>query len=130
MSSERAALIRRWHEESHDALRAMLPADIMFMGLRLRITGNVMPLDGSPEGDPYHQAVERESRRGQRVLDMGTGSGVSALLAARVGADVIAVDVNPEAVAGARANAEANDLAERITFLHGDLFQASTAIST
>jgi release factor glutamine methyltransferase len=124
MSSERAALIRRWHEESHDALRAMLPADIMFMGLRLHITENVMPLDDSTEGDPYHQAVEREARPGRRVLDMGTGSGVSALLAARAGADVIAVDINPEAVACARANAEANDLAERITFLHGDLFQS------
>jgi release factor glutamine methyltransferase len=124
MSSERAALIRRWHEESHDAVSAMLPIDIMFMGLRLHITENVMPLDESAKGDPYHQAVEQEARPGLRVLDMGTGSGVSGLLAARAGSDVVAVDINPEAVACARANAERNGLAERITFLHADLFQA------
>jgi len=123
MSEEQAQLIRRWHEESHDALRAMLPADVMFMGLRLHITESVMPLDESAEGDPYHQVVEREARPGLRVLDMGTGSGVSALLAARAGSDVVAVDVNPEAVACARANAERNGLAERITFVHCDLFQ-------
>jgi 2-polyprenyl-3-methyl-5-hydroxy-6-metoxy-1,4-benzoquinol methylase len=99
MPPEQAQLIRRWHEESHAALRATLPADVMFMGLRPHITENVMPLDESP----YHQAVEREARPGLRVLDMG--SGVSALLAARAGSDVVAVDVNPEAVACARANA-------------------------
>jgi hypothetical protein len=45
MPPEQAQLIRRWHEESHAALRATLPADVMFMGLRLHITENVMPLD-------------------------------------------------------------------------------------
>jgi release factor glutamine methyltransferase len=101
----------------------MLPADITFMELHLHITEDVMPLDESPEGDPYHQAVASEVRGGLRVLDMGTGSGVSGLLAARAGCEVVAVDINPEAVACARANAERNGLAERITFIHGDLFQ-------
>jgi release factor glutamine methyltransferase len=123
MSKEQADLIRRWHEASHASLRAQLPADVTFMGLRLHITENVMPLDESAEGDPYHQAVAREAGPGMRVLDMGTGSGVSALLVARAGSDVIAVDINAEAVACARANAERNGLADRIVFIHGDLFQ-------
>src|SRR3954447_25925870 len=122
MSPEQAELIRRWHEDSHAELRARVPADIMFMGLHLRITENVLALDGSAEGDPYHQAVAAEVGPGMRVLDMGTGSGVSALLAARAHSDVVAVDVNPEEVACARANAEDNRLSDRITFVHGDLF--------
>jgi release factor glutamine methyltransferase len=101
----------------------MVPADVGFMGLQLHVTENVMPLEESAEGDPYHQAVAREARPGLRVLDMGTGSGVSALLAARAGSDVVAVDVNPEAVACARANAERNGLSDRVTFVHGDLFE-------
>lgn len=123
MSAEQAELTRRWHEESHASMRAMLPADIGFMGLQLHFSENVMPLYESADGDPYHQAVENEVKPGLRVLDMGTGSGVSALLAARAGSDVIAVDINPEAVACAQANAERNGLDDRITFLQGDLFE-------
>ena len=95
----------------------------MFMGLHLHVTEGVMPVDASEEGDPYHQAVASETRPGLRVLDMGTGSGVSALLAARAGSDVVAVDVNAEAVACATANAARNGLSNQITFVDGDLFQ-------
>ena len=123
MSPEQAELTRRWHEESDASMRAMLPADIRFMGLLLHFSESVMPLEESAEGDGYHQAVAREVGTGLRVLDMGTGSGVSALLAARAGADVVAVDINPEAVACAKANAERNGLGHRISFLHGDLFE-------
>ena len=122
MSSEQAALIRRWHDESDASMRAMVPADIGFMGLQLHISENVMPLPENAEGDPYHQAVAREAKPNQLVLDMGTGSGVSALLAARAGSDVVAVDINPEAVECAHANAEANGLSDRISFIEGDLF--------
>lgn len=44
----------------------------------------------------------------RRVLDMGTGSGVIGILAARQGAHVLAVDVNPHAVALAQSNAQTN----------------------
>lgn len=94
----------------------------MFMGLQLHMTEDVFPVSESADGDPYHQTVASEVRPGLRVLDMGTGSGVSALLAARAGSDVVAVDVNAEAVECARANAERNRLADQITFVHGDLF--------
>jgi release factor glutamine methyltransferase len=124
MSPEQVELIRRWHNASHVALRAQLPADVVFMGLHLNVTENVMPVDDSAEGDPYHQGVASEAGPGLRVLDMGTGSGVSALLAARTRSDVVAVDVNAEAVACARANAERNGLSDHITFVDGDLFQS------
>lgn len=123
MSSEQAEILRRWHEEAHAALRARLPADISFMGLELHVPEDVFPVPDSAAGDPYHQAVDKEVRPGLRVLDMGTGCGVSALLAARAGSEVVAVDVNPKAVECARANAERNGLAAQITFVHGDLFQ-------
>ena len=44
--------------------------------------------------------------KGKRVLDMGTGAGILAFLAARFGAaSVLATDSNPNAVANARLNA-------------------------
>jgi len=56
------------------------------------------------------------------VLDMGTGSGVCALFAARHARRVVAVDVNPGAVRCATVNALMNHLDTRIDIRHGDLF--------
>ena len=58
-----------------------------------------------------------------QVLDMGTGSGVGAVFAARRGARVVAVDINPEAVRCARLNAVLNRLEQRIEVRHGDLME-------
>lgn len=57
------------------------------------------------------------------VLDMGTGSGVGAVFAARRGAQVVAVDINPEAVRCARINAMLNQLEDCIDVHHGDLME-------
>ena len=43
---------------------------------------------------------------GQQVLDVGCGTGVVALTAARRGAQVVGADLTPALLAGARANAE------------------------
>jgi ribosomal protein L11 methyltransferase len=50
--------------------------------------------------------------RGASVLDYGCGSGILAIAAVRLGAGaVIGVDVDPQAIAASRANAEANGVA-------------------
>jgi demethylmenaquinone methyltransferase/2-methoxy-6-polyprenyl-1,4-benzoquinol methylase len=53
---------------------------------------------------------------GMRVLDLGTGTGALALLAASQGADVIAIDVNPGMLEVAMRNAAVAGLSERITW--------------
>lgn len=57
-----------------------------------------------------------------RVLDLGTGSGIGAVCAARRGARVVATDINPEAVRCARLNAIAHHLENKIEMATGDLF--------
>lgn len=53
-----------------------------------------------------------------RMLDLGTGSGVLAIAAAKAGArDVVATDIDPIAVAVAQENAGLNDIASRVSFL-------------
>ncbi|HBL30917.1 MAG TPA: methylase [Acidobacteria bacterium] len=63
-------------------------------------------------------------REGSRALDLGTGSGVGAVFAARRGHRVLAADVNPAAVRCARLNALLNRLEDRIEAREGDLFAA------
>jgi ribosomal protein L11 methyltransferase len=60
--------------------------------------------------------------RGARVLDIGTGSGVLALAAWKLGAaDVVAVDNDPDALDNARANIERNGAAPSIDIIQDDL---------
>lgn len=56
------------------------------------------------------------------VLDMGTGSGVGALFAARHARRVVAVDINASAVRCARINALLNRAEGTVDVRHGDLF--------
>lgn len=57
-------------------------------------------------------ALQELDLRGCRVVDVGTGTGILALAAAALGAvDVVAVDVDPEAVRVARDNATAHGFA-------------------
>lgn len=57
-----------------------------------------------------------------QVLDMGSGSGVCAVLAARRARRVVAVDINPAAVRCTAINAALNGVEDRVEVRHGDLF--------
>jgi release factor glutamine methyltransferase len=57
------------------------------------------------------------------VLDMGTGCGILAVLAAKKAKKVVATDINPYAVKCAEKNAKMNGVEEKIEFRLGDLFQ-------
>jgi HemK-related putative methylase len=57
------------------------------------------------------------------VLDVGTGCGFYAVLAAKTAQRVWATDVSPDCLECARQNATLNGVAERITFLQGSLFE-------
>ena len=61
---------------------------------------------------------------GKHVLEIGAGSGVISLIAARRGATVWSVDINPMAVACTKTNAEKNNLSHRVTAFESNLFQS------
>ena len=64
-------------------------------------------------------AVEAEGPR--RMIDLGTGSGILAIAAARLGVDgVLAVDDDPDAVASAMANAARNHVSDRVRCVLAD----------
>jgi ribosomal protein L11 methyltransferase len=66
--------------------------------------------------------LQRRELRGARVIDVGTGSGVLALAAWKLGArDVVAIDNDPDALANARANIARNGAAAAIDTICDDL---------
>jgi release factor glutamine methyltransferase len=69
--------------------------------------------------------LSRRPSRAPRIADIGCGSGCIAIAIARERPEArfLAVDASPAALAVARENAAALGVAERITFLHGDLLE-------
>lgn len=57
------------------------------------------------------------------LLDIGTGCGILAIIAARKAQKVIATDVNPHAVKCARLNVKINEVSGKIEVRLGDMFQ-------
>src|ERR1700756_4227757 len=69
--------------------------------------------------------IGRQDLSGKRVADVGTGSGILGLAAARAGAaSVTAVDVNPNAALAAAENARANGYGDRFMAVCSDLLGA------
>jgi len=60
---------------------------------------------------------------GDTVLDVGTGCGILAIIAARKAKKVIATDVNSHAVKCARLNTRINKVSHKIKVCQGNLFQ-------
>jgi ribosomal protein L11 methyltransferase len=74
------------------------------------------------------EQVEKLVQTGMRVLDVGTGSGILALAAARLGASsVYAIDNSSVAIESATANAALNDLSDTITNVLGVLDDESSS---
>jgi predicted nicotinamide N-methyase len=116
---------------------AVLMAPPLVPEIKLHLASEVVPLWRATEEElaanglppPYWafawaggQALARyvldhpEIVRGKRVLDIGSGSGLVGLAAARAGAvDVLAADIDSFACAAIRLNAAANDSAIRVT---------------
>ena len=63
----------------------------------------------------------------QRVLDFGCGSGILAIAAALLGATVVAVDYDDQAILATRENAEFNGVSERVETLTLGQWQAVQA---
>ncbi|ONI81721.1 methylase [Actinosynnema sp. ALI-1.44] len=123
MSDERVEEIRELHK------RLVAPAQdgadteqtVSWLGLTLKVPSEVMtPCAVSPL---FGKAVADEVKEGDRVLDMGAGSGAHGIAAAHKAAEVIAVDISPYAVAAVRANAELNNVGDRVKAHQSDIFE-------
>jgi len=99
--SERLWIVPSWHESPDPAAINLILDPGMAFG-----TGS------HPTTRLCLEWLERHVTAGCSVLDYGCGSGILAIAAARLGAGSVAgVDIDPQAVEAARANAERNGVA-------------------
>ena len=100
-----------------------------FRGLQLEVTPDVLiprpETEGVVDAALRVLADRRSTGPPAVVADIGTGSGCLALALARVRPDVVvyATDCSAAALAVAERNARRLGLADRVTFLCGDLFE-------
>lgn len=120
MSERQARIILDFHNRRYAEIKKRT-LSIKYLGRKFIIPKEVhVPSDRSKI---LGRAVLKEVKKTDRVLDMGTGSGVNAILAASKSSKVIAVDINPFAVKCAKYNARLNEVSSRIKFLKSDVFQ-------
>lgn len=74
------------------------------------------------------QALEKTVKKGERVIDVGTGSGVLAIGAALLGArEVHALDLDEIAVHAAKINVKLNKVQDRVNVVKGNLLDTIEA---
>jgi release factor glutamine methyltransferase len=96
----------------------------LYRGCAFRIDPGVQP----PKAGSLLFCRHLDVRPGERVLEVGSGAGLAAVLAARAGATVVATDVRPEAVACTRENAARNGVGDRVDTRLGDGFSPVTGM--
>jgi len=93
---------------------------------KLSVKGYVFLVDEKvyePAEDTFLLVENLKVEEKEVVLDIGTGCGILAALAAKKAKKVVATDINPHAIKCAKKNAKLNGVEEKIEFRLGDLFQ-------
>ncbi|AIF68595.1 protoporphyrinogen oxidase [Palaeococcus pacificus DY20341] len=91
---------------------------ITYEGLKIKLHPQVY----EPLEDSFLLARNLKVKEGDLALDVGTGTGIIALIMAKKAEFVLGVDVNPIAVELARENAKLNDI-KNVEFRQSDLFE-------
>jgi release factor glutamine methyltransferase len=77
-----------------------------------------------PAEDSFLFAENLFVNSNERVLDMGAGSGLLGVVAAKRAREVVSIDVNPFAIRCAKKNAQRNSAQSNMTFIQSDLFRS------
>lgn len=114
-----------------DRALALQPDFVEAQLLQSKLRTRMLPLwhvpmvNDAPRNDAYEAAIKASVKPGDLVLEIGTGSGLLAMMAARAGAQVVTCEAVPWIAETARAVIAANGLADRITVVN----TLSTALS-
>jgi ribosomal protein L11 methyltransferase len=103
-------IVPPWLADGHDASSTVVIEPAMAFG-----TGDHATTRGAV------RLLQRFVRPGDVVADLGAGSAVLSIAAAKLGASrVAAIELDPDAIGNAEENVERNGVAERVTVVEGD----------
>jgi release factor glutamine methyltransferase len=120
VSEDHERKLRAWNEAAYTSIRDAGAQVVEYLDRTFEVPAGVFP--PAAVAHLLGRAVLDRVRDTDRVLDMGTGSGVNAIFAASRSSDVLGVDINPAAVEAAVANAARNGVADRTRFQVSDVF--------
>jgi precorrin-6B methylase 2 len=86
-----------------------------------------------PTPQPVVEAMLKlgEVKKGDILYDLGSGDGRIPITAAKLyGVRATGIDINPERIAEAEANAKSEKVTDRVKFLNQDLFEANISDAT
>lgn len=109
-----------WQNSNYKPMKGRKTVTMIHFGRKLIIPREVHVPGFSGELGRY---VLKEVRKTDKVLDMGTGSGINAILSASKSSDVTGVDTNSFAIKCAKKNAKLNNVSSKIRFFKSNLFQ-------
>lgn len=115
--------IREWEVLAHDADEddGRSPTETVHREYGHAFLVDVAEVYFSPRLATERHRVVQQVEDGEHALDMFAGVGPYAIPMAAAGAEVVACDVNPEAIEYLEANAERNGVADRVTARVGDV---------
>src|SRR6266568_6035494 len=100
----------------HFVLRRRITRATCVAGMHLTVPPTVFHPRYFISSKRFAEFIATLPLNGKRVIDVGTGTGILAIAAARAGAEtVIATDVNPNAALSASENAFRNGAGDRVT---------------
>ena len=120
--AEDDALICRVGEWLADTQSSGLPYTTEVLGQQFQVLPDVFSPRFYSETEFYAEALASQFRPGSVLLDVGCGTGVNLIVAARAGAKVVALDVNPAAVENTRLNVELHRVGDRVVARVSDVF--------
>ena len=93
MSEKDIEIRKQWHDSVYRRIEDQKTIRRQYLGRKIVVPKEVFPPAWMSK--LLGKTILDEVKESDRVLDMGTGSGINAILAASKSSNVVAVDVNP-----------------------------------
>ena len=94
------------------------------LGLEIKVVDTVYPAGRISQWVAERLEELDYIKKGDKVLDYGCGCGFECIIAARMGAQVLGIDINPKAVEVTRTNSIVNGYGDSVKARVGDAFDA------
>ncbi len=122
LTDEEIEIRRQWQEQVYNDLQQTISEqEVEVLDKKFTVLpGMFAPLWG--DSSLLAKTLMAEVKSGNKVLDLGTGSGIQGIFSAENGAKVLSVDINEQALKCAQINIAKHNLQDKIEVRQSDLF--------